>query len=270
MQLLGPVGDFVLENAHSSASAIAGACHRSPPTSRSGPSHSACVLQEYAADYDLAEDEEIEQYYFSSAAGRARVVLGNRRYGEGGFISGGRRQVGGGRSRAQQRAMRPLRCCPALGVLRLFSLARQNIVSDVQTEHRSRSVARPLHQPFGYAVNLSIKPRPLPSPASPPQARPVVERKRSNKMGKAGEHAVVGAPTAQAARCATPNAGGGRKARPASASSTGACGSSTPGGGRHPLEKQQPGSHVSAPAFVSAGRREGVSQARFCAFLLMS
>ncbi|KAL4441859.1 hypothetical protein ABPG77_003775 [Micractinium sp. CCAP 211/92] len=107
--------------------------------------------QEYAADYDLAEDEEIEQYYFSSAAGRARVVLGNRRYGEGGFISGGRRQ-----------------------------------------------------------------------------ARPVVERKRSNKMGKAGEHAVVGAPTAQAARCATPNAGGGRKARPAPASSTGACGSSTP------------------------------------------
>lgn len=106
--------------------------------------------QEYAADYDLAEDEEIEQYYFSSAAGRARVVLGNRRYGEGGFISGGRRQ-----------------------------------------------------------------------------ARPVVERKRSNKMGKAGEHAVVGAPTAQAARYSTPNAGGGRKGRPGSASSAGA-GGSTP------------------------------------------
>lgn len=42
-----------------------------------------CLLQDYADDYDLAEDEEVESYYFSSAAGRARVVLGNRRYGEG-------------------------------------------------------------------------------------------------------------------------------------------------------------------------------------------
>lgn len=71
-----------------------------PPTafclSTEVPSAPSARLQEYAADYDLAEDEEIEQYYFSSAAGRARVVLGNRRYGEGGFISGGRRQVGGG------------------------------------------------------------------------------------------------------------------------------------------------------------------------------
>lgn len=49
--------------------------------------------QEYAGDYDLAEDEEIESFYFSSAAGRARVLLGNRRHGEGGFISGGRRQA---------------------------------------------------------------------------------------------------------------------------------------------------------------------------------
>ncbi len=98
----------------------------------------------------------------------------------------------------------------------------------------------------------------------------MVERKRSNKMGKAGEHAVVGAPTAQAARCATPNAGGGRKARPAPASSTGACGSSTPGAGRHPSDKQRPGSHVGPPAPVSAGRRKGVSQARLRAFLLTS
>ncbi|EFN57292.1 hypothetical protein CHLNCDRAFT_143887 [Chlorella variabilis] len=105
--------------------------------------------QEYAGDYDLGEDEEIESFYFSSAAGRARVVLGNRRYGEGGFISGGRRQ-----------------------------------------------------------------------------ARPVVERKRSNKMGKAGEHAVVGTPPVPPAPAnfRTPNAGGGRKARPGSAGTS----SSTP------------------------------------------
>lgn len=49
--------------------------------------------QEYADEYDLAEDEEIEAYYFSSAAGRARVLLGNRRFGEGGFIATGRRQA---------------------------------------------------------------------------------------------------------------------------------------------------------------------------------
>ncbi|GFR51356.1 hypothetical protein Agub_g13779 [Astrephomene gubernaculifera] len=36
------------------------------------------------------EDEQIEKYYFSSAAGRARVVLGNRRLGENGYMRAGR------------------------------------------------------------------------------------------------------------------------------------------------------------------------------------
>ena len=41
-------------------------------------------MQDYADDYDeLAADEELESFYFSSAAGQARVVLGNRRFGEG-------------------------------------------------------------------------------------------------------------------------------------------------------------------------------------------
>lgn len=48
---------------------------------------------DFADEYDLAEDEEIEAFYFSSAAGRARVTLGNRRFGEGGYIAGGRRQA---------------------------------------------------------------------------------------------------------------------------------------------------------------------------------
>lgn len=43
-------------------------------------------------DAELEEDEEIEQYYFSSAAGRARVVLGNRRWGEGGYMRAGAQQ----------------------------------------------------------------------------------------------------------------------------------------------------------------------------------
>lgn len=49
--------------------------------------------QDWAEEYDLASDDEIEAFYYSSAAGRARVVFGNRRFGEGGFISGGRRQA---------------------------------------------------------------------------------------------------------------------------------------------------------------------------------
>jgi hypothetical protein len=51
-------------------------------------------LYEDYLDAELEEDEEIESYYFSSAAGRARVVLGNRRWGEGGFMrAGGQKMV---------------------------------------------------------------------------------------------------------------------------------------------------------------------------------
>lgn len=71
--------------------------HRSSSTNQHAPTH----LQEYAEDYDLEEDEELEGFYFSSAAGRARVVLGNRRYGAGGFISGGHRQVRAQRGQLQ-------------------------------------------------------------------------------------------------------------------------------------------------------------------------
>ena len=46
-------------------------------------------LYEHLLDAELEEDEEMESYYFSSAAGRARVVLGNRRLGEGGFMRAG-------------------------------------------------------------------------------------------------------------------------------------------------------------------------------------
>lgn len=46
-------------------------------------------LYEDYLDAELEEDEEIESYYFSSAAGRARVVLGNRRWGEGGYMRAG-------------------------------------------------------------------------------------------------------------------------------------------------------------------------------------
>ena len=45
----------------------------------------------YYQEYD--DDEEVEDYYFSSAAGRARVVIGNRRHGPNGYLSSGRMQA---------------------------------------------------------------------------------------------------------------------------------------------------------------------------------
>lgn len=50
--------------------------------------------QDYGRFYDeYDDDEEVEAYYFSSAAGRARVTLGNRRWGENGYVSAGRMQA---------------------------------------------------------------------------------------------------------------------------------------------------------------------------------
>lgn len=54
----------------------------------SDPRDWADMYEDYL-DAELEEDEEIESYYFSSAAGRARVVLGNRRWGEGGYMRAG-------------------------------------------------------------------------------------------------------------------------------------------------------------------------------------
>lgn len=36
---------------------------------------------------------QVEDFYFSSAAGRARIVLGNRRWGENGYVASGRQQA---------------------------------------------------------------------------------------------------------------------------------------------------------------------------------
>lgn len=49
--------------------------------------------QDYYEDEIYTEDEEMEAFYFSSAAGKARIVLGNRRFGQGGYISSGYRQA---------------------------------------------------------------------------------------------------------------------------------------------------------------------------------
>lgn len=50
-------------------------------------------MDDFDDDAYWKEDEEMEAFYFSSAAGKARIVLGNRRFGQGGFISGGHRQA---------------------------------------------------------------------------------------------------------------------------------------------------------------------------------
>lgn len=48
---------------------------------------------DYDYDYDYDEDQEVEDFFMSSAAGRARIVLGNRRFGDGGYVSSGRRNA---------------------------------------------------------------------------------------------------------------------------------------------------------------------------------
>ncbi len=45
----------------------------------------------YYEEYD--DDEEVEAFYFSAAAGRARITLGNRRFGNNGYIAAGRMQA---------------------------------------------------------------------------------------------------------------------------------------------------------------------------------
>ena len=42
---------------------------------------------------EFEDDDEVEAFYFSAAAGRARITLGNRRFGEGGFMAAGRQQA---------------------------------------------------------------------------------------------------------------------------------------------------------------------------------
>jgi hypothetical protein len=46
---------------------------------------------QYYDEYD--DDDEVEQYYFSAAAGHLRVRLGNRPWGENGFVASGRMQA---------------------------------------------------------------------------------------------------------------------------------------------------------------------------------
>ncbi len=48
---------------------------------------------------------QVEDFYFSSAAGRARIVLGNRRWGENGYVASGRQQA-----RPVQRAASKVKC----------------------------------------------------------------------------------------------------------------------------------------------------------------
>ena len=49
--------------------------------------------EDYDEDEYWEEDEKMEAFYSSSAAGKARIVLGNRRFGAGGYVSGGHRQA---------------------------------------------------------------------------------------------------------------------------------------------------------------------------------
>lgn len=68
--------------------------HTLPPEDGAAPRRERSWADEDAYDLcDDDDDDDLEAFYFSSAAGRARVTLGNRRFGEGGYIASGRRQA---------------------------------------------------------------------------------------------------------------------------------------------------------------------------------
>lgn len=73
-----------------------GACESSavPPAFAAGVSVGVDWQDELVAQFeDEYEDDEVEDFYFSSAAGRARVTIGNRRWGENGYVAAGRMQA---------------------------------------------------------------------------------------------------------------------------------------------------------------------------------
>lgn len=67
--------------------------HTLPPEDGAAPRRERSWADEDAYDLCDDDDDDLEAFYFSSAAGRARVTLGNRRFGEGGYIASGRRQA---------------------------------------------------------------------------------------------------------------------------------------------------------------------------------
>ncbi|KAL6780769.1 CGL94 [Auxenochlorella protothecoides x Auxenochlorella symbiontica] len=67
--------------------------HTLPPEDGAAPRRERSWADEDAYDLCNDDDDDLEAFYFSSAAGRARVTLGNRRFGEGGYIASGRRQA---------------------------------------------------------------------------------------------------------------------------------------------------------------------------------
>lgn len=58
--------------------------------SASGGSYNWFDFYEDYEDVGTNEDDEIEDFYFSNAAGRSRIVIGNRRGGENGYMRSGR------------------------------------------------------------------------------------------------------------------------------------------------------------------------------------
>ena len=86
-------------------------------------SEDALAREEWAedalADYfesEFAEDEAIEDYYFSSSAGPSRITVGNRPHGPGGFLRAGHRcaRPGGGAPKTPKSATKARVGVPAL------------------------------------------------------------------------------------------------------------------------------------------------------------
>lgn len=83
-------------------------------------------------EYD--DDEAVEDYYFSAAAGRARIVLGNRRFGENGYVSSGRAYARPAQNTNTQVSRTLHSCCLAWAVSTCFAEVDQWQIAQGVTE----------------------------------------------------------------------------------------------------------------------------------------
>ena len=127
--------------------------------------------QDYGRYYDEFDaDDETEAFYFSAAAGRARIVIGNRRWGEHGYVSSGRMQA---RPAPRPRLHAKVGCNKQLGSVHVL----QSFLETQRFTYReARRRLGPAHQRQPAASRpaalLLLQARPAPRPGLLPNCAP--------------------------------------------------------------------------------------------------
>lgn len=119
----------MIQSRGSSNGTLSAAVAATAAAAEDGEARDWADMYEDYLDAELEEDEEIESYYFSSAAGRARVVLGNRRWGEGGFMRAGKQSC-------KQSDMQPRACALTMIItVRLTAFSKGSAKESQQSEY---------------------------------------------------------------------------------------------------------------------------------------